>query len=215
MPQTIIAFIIVILFFFTGLAQQSSLFVDHLNTESENLVVNGYDVVSYFSESEPVKGKQSISTDYQGLLIYFSSQENKRKFLDDPEKYLPKYGGWCAYAIGNSGEKVDVYPFSYSIENGELYLFYKSYFNDTREKWIQNHKELKTHFINQISANTEEENVSSSFHKRNLFYRNHPIYLKKGCDIQTLSITKIVKNMSGFVLEYKDVLNRKTEILQL
>lgn len=215
MPQTIIAFIIVILFFFTGLAQQSSLSVDHLNTESENLVVNGYDVVSYFSESEPVKGKQSISTDYQGLLIYFSSQENKRKFLDDPEKYLPKYGGWCAYAIGNSGEKVDVYPFSYSIENGELYLFYKSYFNDTREKWIQNHKELKTHFINQISANTEEENVSSSFHKRNLFYRNHPIYLKKGCDIQTLSITKIVKNMSGFVLEYKDVLNRKTEILQL
>lgn len=215
MPQTIIAFIIGILFFFTGLAQQSSLSVDHFNTESENLVVNGYDVVSYFSESEPVKGKQSISTDYQGLLIYFSSQENKRKFLDDPEKYLPKYGGWCAYAIGNSGKKVDVDPFSYSIKNGELYLFYKSYFNDTREKWIQNHKELKTHFINQISANTEEENVSSSFHKRNLFYRNHPIYLKKGCDIQTLSITKIVKNMSGFVLEYKDVLNRKTEILQL
>lgn len=215
MPQTIIAFIIGILFFFTGLAQQSSLSVDHFNTESENLVVNGYDVVSYFSESEPIKGKQSISTDYQGLLIYFSSQENKRKFLDDPEKYLPKYGGWCAYAIGNSGKKVDVDPFSYSIKNGELYLFYKSYFNDTREKWIQNHKELKTHFINQISANTEEENVSSSFHKRNLFYRNHPIYLKKGCDIQTLSITKIVKNMSGFVLEYKDVLNRKTEILQL
>ena len=215
MPQTIIAFIIGILFFFTGLAQQSSLSVDHFNTESENLVVNGYDVVSYFSESEPVKGKQSISTDYQGLLIYFSSEENKRKFLDDPEKYLPKYGGWCAYAIGNSGKKVDVDPFSYSIKNGELYLFYKSYFNDTREKWIQNHKELKTHFINQISANTEEENVSSSFHKRNLFYRNHPIYLKKGCDIQTLSITKIVKNMSGFVLEYKDVLNRKTEILQL
>lgn len=215
MPQTIIAFITGILFFFTGLAQQSSLSVDHFNTESENLVVNGYDVVSYFSESKPVKGMQTISKDYQGLLVYFSSQENKRKFLDDPEKYLPKYGGWCAYAIGNSGKKVDVDPFSYSIENGELYLFYKSYFNDTREKWIQNHKELKTHFINQISANTEEENVSLSFHKRNLFYRNHPIYLKKGCDIQTVSITKIVKDMSGFALEYKDVLNRKTEILQL
>ncbi|MGB2184916.1 MAG: YHS domain protein, partial [Flavobacteriaceae bacterium] len=39
---------------------------------------------------------------------------------------------------------VDVDPFSYTIENGELYLFYKSYFTDTREKWIQNHKELKT-----------------------------------------------------------------------
>ena len=74
--------------------------------------------------------------------------------------------------------------------------------------------ELKTHFINQISTNADED-VSSSFHKRNLFYRNHPIYLRKDCDIQTVSITKIVKNISGFTLEYKDVLNRKTEILQL
>ena len=75
--------------------------------------------------------------------------------------------------------------------------------------------ELKTHFINQISAESEKENVSSSFHKKNLFYRNHPIYLKKGYDIQTVSITKVVKNMGGISLEYKDVLNRKTEILQL
>jgi YHS domain-containing protein len=143
MPQTFIAFITLILFFFTGLAQQSSLSVDHFNTDSENLVANGYDVVSYFTDSKPVKEKQSISTDFQGLLLYFSSHENKRKFLDDPEKYLPKYGGWCAYAIGNAGKKVDVDPFSYTIENGELYLFYKLYFNDTREKWIQNHKELQ------------------------------------------------------------------------
>lgn len=74
--------------------------------------------------------------------------------------------------------------------------------------------DLKTHFINQISTNADED-VSLSFHKRNLFYRNHPIYLRKGCDIQTVSITKIVKDMSRFALEYKDVLNRKTEILQL
>ena len=117
MPQTIIAFISGILFFYTGLAQQSNFSVDHFNTQGENLVVNGYDLVSYFSESKPVKGKQSISTDFQGLLLYFSSQENKRKFLDHPEKYLPKYGGWCAYAIGNSGKKVDVDPFSYTIED--------------------------------------------------------------------------------------------------
>ena len=70
----------------------------------------------------PVKGKQSISTKFQGLLLYFSSQENKRKFLDDNEKYLPKYGGQCAYAIVNTGKKVDVAPFSYAIKNGELYF---------------------------------------------------------------------------------------------
>ena len=65
--------------------------------------------------------------------------------------------------------------------------------------------ELKTHFINQISTNADED-VSSPFHIRNLFYRNHPIYLRKGCDIQTVSITKIVKNTSGFTFEYKDMI---------
>ena len=50
--------------FFTRLAQQSSLSVDNFYTESENFVVNGYYVASYFTKSEPDKGKQSISTDF-------------------------------------------------------------------------------------------------------------------------------------------------------
>ncbi|MGB2460854.1 MAG: YHS domain-containing (seleno)protein [Flavobacteriaceae bacterium] len=100
-------------------------------------------MVSYFSENKPVKGKSSISSQYQGLLFYFSSQENKDLFINDTTRYLPKYGGWCAYAIGDYAKKVDVDPLSYTIENGELYLFYKSYFNDTKEKWIKNHDVLK------------------------------------------------------------------------
>ncbi len=72
---------------------------------------------------------------------------------------MPKYGGWCAYTTANSGEKFDVNPFNCTIENKELYLFYKTCFTDNREKWIQIPKELKTHFINQILTNTEKENV--------------------------------------------------------
>ena len=50
---------------------------------------------------------------------------------------MPKYGGWCAYTTENSGEKFDVNPFNCTIENRELYLFYKTCFTDNREKWIQ------------------------------------------------------------------------------
>ena len=65
------SFTALMLFFFIKLAQQSSLSVYNFNTDSENFVVNGFDVASYFSKSEPDNGKQSISTDFQGLIHYF------------------------------------------------------------------------------------------------------------------------------------------------
>ena len=68
---------------------------------------DGYDLVIYFSKNKPVKGKSSISNQYQDLLFYFSSQENKDLFVSNPSKYLPKYGGWCAYAIGDYAKKFE------------------------------------------------------------------------------------------------------------
>ena len=144
MLQKIIPLTFCILFFSSfDSKQQKDLDIHHFNTSKQKLVVDGYDLVSYFNEDKPVKGKPSISTKYQGLLFHFSSQQNKDLFISEPTRYLPKYGGWCAYAIGDYAKKVDVDPLSYTIENGELFLFYKSYFNDTKEKWIKNHDFLK------------------------------------------------------------------------
>jgi YHS domain-containing protein len=157
MPQKAIPLIFCILLFYSFVYnQQDDTDIGHFNTTSQKLVGDGYDLVSYFSENKPVKGKSSISSQYQGLLFYFSSQENKDLFISDPTRYLPKYGGLCAYAIGDYANKVDVDPLSYTIENGELYLFYKSYFNDTKEKWIKNHDVLKQ---------SAEENWQKIIHK--------------------------------------------------
>jgi uncharacterized membrane protein YphA (DoxX/SURF4 family) len=79
---------------------------------------------------------------FKGAVYYFSSEKNKRVFLKNPLDYLPEYGGWCAYAIGKYGEKVSVDPISYIVENGDLYLFYNSYFNNTKDKWIKNQTKL-------------------------------------------------------------------------
>jgi hypothetical protein len=70
--------------------------------------------------------------------ITFPQKKNKRVFLKNPLDYLPEYGGWCAYAIGKYGEKVSIDPLSYIVKNGDLYLFYNSYFNNTKDKWIKN-----------------------------------------------------------------------------
>ena len=123
MPQKAIPLIFCILFFYSfGSKQQDDTDIAHFNTTSQKLVGNGYDLESYFSENKPVKGKSSISSQYQGLLLYFSSQENKDLFINDPTRYLPKYGGWCAYAIGDYAKKLTLIHFLIPSKMGN-YIF--------------------------------------------------------------------------------------------
>lgn len=114
----------------------------HLNTDKKNFAASGYDVTEYFN-NKAIKGNKKIESVQNGATYLFRTQKNKLLFEKNPEKYTPQYGGWCAYAMGYTGEKVSVNPESFSIENGKLYLFYKTFFNDTKAKWQKNTKALK------------------------------------------------------------------------
>jgi YHS domain-containing protein len=112
------------------------------NVNKNNIIIDGYDVVSYFATT-PQKGRQEFTSIYDGVTFHFSSKGNKLLFEKSPEKYIPKYGGWCAYAIGNSNEKVTINPKTYKIINGELYLFYNKNLTNTLTLWNKNETELK------------------------------------------------------------------------
>lgn len=114
----------------------------HIHLGKANLALSGYDVVAYFHHTA-VKGNTKFEAMHHGGKYRFSSLNNKLLFEKNPKKYLPQYGGWCAYAMGYSGEKVPIDPESFTIENDKLYLFYKSFFNDTKAKWIKNTSDLK------------------------------------------------------------------------
>ena len=73
----------------------------------------------------------------------FSSQANKDLFLKNPASYEPQYGGWCAYAMGYSGEKVEINPETFKILDGKLYLFYNAFFNNTLKSWNKDEVNLK------------------------------------------------------------------------
>lgn len=103
------------------------------NTE-DGLIAQGYDVVEYF-KGKAVEGSNKFSVKYDGVTFQFSSDENKKKFVSSPEKYIPQYGGWCAYAMGAKGEKVTINPKTFEIRDGKLYLFYNAFFNNTFESW--------------------------------------------------------------------------------
>ena len=101
----------------------------------KGLAIQGYDPVSYFTQKKAVKGKTSIATTFEGVTYYFTSNENKEIFKKNPSGYEPQYGGWCAYAMGSNGEKVEVDPETFKIVNGKLFLFYNAYFNNTLKSW--------------------------------------------------------------------------------
>lgn len=95
--------------------------------------LHGYDPVSYFS-GNPQAGDASINTLHEGITWYFVNATNRDRFVENPEDFLPEYGGWCAYAM-LEGDKVDIDPESYKIVNGKLYVFYDGFWGDTLKRW--------------------------------------------------------------------------------
>ncbi|MDO6811662.1 YHS domain-containing (seleno)protein [Tenacibaculum soleae] len=109
------------------------------NTKN-GVLANGYDVVAYFS-NKAVKGNKKISAKYKGVSFLFSSQKNLQLFQKNPVKYIPQYGGYCAYAIGKTGKKVSINPKTFEIRNHKLYLFYNSWGTNTLKLWQQENPE--------------------------------------------------------------------------
>ena len=107
------------------------------------LAISGYDPVTYFTQNKAVKGSKENAVLYEGVTYYFSSALNKDEFKKNPAKYEPEYGGWCAYAMGAKGEKVEVDPKTFKIVNGKLNLFYNKFFNNTLSDWNKDEANLK------------------------------------------------------------------------
>ena len=117
------------------------LMVVNVNGQSKNYnakkgyAINGYDVVAYF-DGNPMEGSEEYQTVRNGIKYKFTTSANLEKFNLNPEKYLPKYGGFCAYAVAVAGKKVSVNPETFEIRDGELYLFYNSGKNNTLDSWL-------------------------------------------------------------------------------
>lgn len=94
----------------------------HAGTATHGVAVQGYDVVAYFTEDKAVRGDTSIiSHDEDGKAYLFSSEENLKKFKENPSKYKPAFGGYCAMGVA-MGKKFSVDPESFAVVDGKLYL---------------------------------------------------------------------------------------------
>ena len=112
----------------------STTFISQNYNTKKDFVANGYDVVSYFN-NKAEKGDEKFSTTFDTVKFKFSTKENLDLFKENPKKYVPQYGGYCAYAIGKTGKKVKIDPETFEIRDGKLYLFYNSWGTNTLELW--------------------------------------------------------------------------------
>ena len=107
------------------------------------IAIQGYDPVAYFTQKKAVKGKSELATTYEGVIYKFANQTDKDLFAKNPMQYEPQYGGWCSYAMGAKGEKVEIDPESFKIVEGKLNLFFYAFYNNTLKLWNKDEANLK------------------------------------------------------------------------
>lgn len=83
--------------------------------------LKGYDPVAYFVSGQPVEGSKQYSTIWKGVTYRFASADDLSRFTVHPERYLPRYGGYCAYAMAHD-RIADIDPSRWAIVDGKLYL---------------------------------------------------------------------------------------------
>ncbi len=96
-----------------------------------DLAVGGFDVVAYFEDNKPVEGSRKFKTEYEGAEWRFNTASHLDKFLLEPEKYAPRYGGYCAWAV-SQGYTAKGDPENWTIVDGRLYLNYN---DDVQADW--------------------------------------------------------------------------------
>ncbi|WNH08335.1 YHS domain-containing (seleno)protein [Thalassobellus suaedae] len=118
----------------------------------KGFAANGYDVVAYFS-NQALEGNNIYKTTYDAVEYKFVSKENLNTFKENPKKFIPQYGGYCAYAIASKAHKVAINPKTFEIKNGKLYLFYNAWGTNTLELW---QKENNDTLIEKADKNWEQ-----------------------------------------------------------
>lgn len=122
--ETAFAVLIAVLGLFVAIAGSAAAGTDSpvpaVNAD-QGIGLKGYDPVAYFINGAPIKGSEQYSLAWKGVTYRFASTGNLEKFKADPEKYLPQYGGYCAYAM-SLDRIADIDPSRWAIVNGKLYL---------------------------------------------------------------------------------------------
>ncbi|NJK34600.1 MAG: hypothetical protein HC919_06405 [Oscillatoriales cyanobacterium SM2_2_1] len=99
----------------------------------KGVALDGQDVVAYFTQGKPSQGTKQFTHQWNGATWQFSSASHRDLFAQNPEKYAPQYGGYCAKAASD-GNLATTTPTAWEVRGGKLYLNYDA---SAQAEWKQ------------------------------------------------------------------------------
>lgn len=141
------------------------------NSDKDGVILQGFDAVSYFTDSKAQQGDSKYEARYNGATYWFSSEDHASMFKDHPEMFAPQYGAFCGYAMSlNKLRPID--PTIFQIVDGKLILqhtqdAYKQFNKDVagnvakaNANWpgqVEKHAGKKIKFDKQAPAQPDDE----------------------------------------------------------
>lgn len=89
------------------------------------VAINGFDPVSYFTDTEPQPGRAEFEFSWKGVPWFFVSAANRDVFRKSPEVYAPQFGGYGLMGLAR-GYLSDGNPRIYKVLGQRLFLFHST-----------------------------------------------------------------------------------------
>lgn len=137
--KNISTFVIAVLVASTSLAQDKKAH----DIDNSNIALQSYSPVSYLDLGKAELGRKEFKTEHNKVVYYFTSADQKKAFDKNPDRYLPQYGGYCAFGI-YAGAKFRPDPNNFIVKDGEYFLYLKNLELDAKQLWLaeKNHDKL-------------------------------------------------------------------------
>lgn len=121
---------------------------------NDTLGAGGYDLITFFEEEAPKKGITKFAYLHDGLTYLFTNEVNRDRFSENPQKYLPQFGGWCATNMAQGVLTVPKYDL-YLIAKNKLYLFERTLSVNGKQVWLASQESIESKAIENYKYLTE------------------------------------------------------------
>jgi YHS domain-containing protein len=128
------------------------------NIDNSNIALQGYSPVSYLDLGIAQRGLKQYKSEHKKVVYYFTSAEQKATFDKSPSKYLPQFGGFCAFGV-YAGAKFRPDPNKFIVKDGKYFLYLYNLELDAQQLWLaeNNHNKLLS------VANNNWEKLSKTY----------------------------------------------------
>lgn len=115
----------------------------HWYVDENRLAIEGFDPVAYHLDGEARVGSQDFEAVHRGVRYHFATESHRDFFTEEPESFLPAFGGWCALLMAADGSRgqaairFEPDPRVFKIVEGRLLLFGRGPNWNALEQWEQ------------------------------------------------------------------------------